>query len=1367
MRCIRDHLSTRLLPGVASGLLLATPVPGAALPPDRVPAPLRDFVDWVLHGREEETCPFLHAQGERSCFWPARLRLALGERGGRFEQQVRAEIETPVPLPGDARRWPLDVRVDGHSAPVLLEGGRPVVRLGAGEHRVEGRFTWSRLPELLPVPPETGLVALEIEGRRIPTPRRDARGRLWLKTRRTAPTDLREHAEIRVQRLLRDDIPLRLQTRIELRVSGPDRELRLGPVLPEGFEPVRLEGLLPMRLEPDRTLRVQARAGEFEIRLDARALGRPGAVAPPPGAAAGALFDPVEEWAFEARPELRLLEIEGALPLDAEQAELPPPWRRLPAYRLEAGRQLELVERRRGSEGAPGDDLTLHRTLVLDFSGSGATLIDRIEGELRRALRLEVRDPILLGRVRLHGAEQPITRLAGTDGGPGVEVSLGPLHLEADSRIEGPLRWFPATGWRTTFRSVETEIRVPPGWRLLHVLGADAAPGSWTSRWTLLDLFLAAIVSLAFFRLFGFGVGIVAALAMAMITPEAGAPVALWLAPLATEALRRLVPGGRLAGAIGVLRAVALAALLIAVTAFALEQVRIGLFPGLEDPARREADRGRAGMVPKAMKPLASTAIAPEEAPAEALDPAQRRSLARASAAPEPEQGPVYPVDPEARIATGPGRPGWHFETVPVVLSGPVGPEHELRLLWLPPAGGRAACLLRALLVVGLAACLLRGRLRPGGRRVGAPAAMLLLLLPAAPGTPAAGAEIPGPELLDELRARLLEPPACAPRCAGIDRLDLEVRPDGFRARLGVSALARTAIPLPGSAEGLSVDAVRLDGGVATGLRRDAAGTLWMRVEPGAHAVEITGSLPARDSIEIPLPLRPHHVSVTAPGFGVEGLHPDGTAAPVIRLVRHGGDSGARPEPQTAADIPPFARVVREFRLGLEWQATTRVERVAPPRGPIVVELPLLEGEAVTTPGIEVQGGRARVSLAPERTEVLFTSLLPVTQRIELRAAEEAPYVEEWRVDPSPRWHVDAEGLPYLDLPDSRGRRLRTWRPWPGERLTLQVTRPEPLLGATRTSDGSFLRVRPGPRGTDSSLRLTVRTTLGGTHRIGLPEGAEAISASVDGRRVLLRQEGREVVLPLHPGTQTLEIAFREPRGVATVFRTPALDLGTGGVDHRVRIDPPAGRWTLWTAGPLLGPAVLFWPVLLLVAAAAALLARVPHTPLGARAWFLLGAGLTQAPLPAAALVVVWLLALGWRRARGAALRSAALFDAVQIGLVLLTAAALVALALSIERGLLGLPEMQIAGNGSTAAALQWYQDRVGRIPAQPAVVSVPLLVYRLAMLAWALWIAAALLRWLRFGVESFTAGATWRSPRAELRARAGGGPPGPAPPEA
>jgi hypothetical protein len=178
---------------------------------------------------------------------------------------------------------------------------------------------------------------------------------------------------------------------------------------------------------------------------------------------------------------------------------------------------------------------------------------------------------------------------------------------------------------------------------------------------------------------------------------------------------------------------------------------------------------------------------------------------------------------------------------------------------------------------------------------------------------------------------------------------------------------------------------------------------------------------------------------------------------------------------------------------------------------------------------------------------------------------------------------------------------------------------------------------------------------------------------------------------------------------------------------------------------------VLFWSYLAVLAALAYALGRVPLTPLRFHHWGLLGIGLTQVPIAAAATVVVWLLALGWRRAYGNRVRGL-WFDAVQLLLAFVTAAALVALLVSVRTGLLGLPEMQIAGNGSSGGLLRWYQDRADALLPQAWVLSVPLLVYRIAMLAWALWLAQALLRWLRWGWECFTHGELWRplrQPRA------------------
>ena len=67
------------------------------------------------------------------------------------------------------------------------------------------------------------------------------------------------------------------------------------------------------------------------------------------------------------------------------------------------------------------------------------------------------------------------------------------------------------------------------------------------------------------------------------------------------------------------------------------------------------------------------------------------------------------------------------------------------------------------------------------------------------------------------------------------------------------------------------------------------------------------------------------------------------------------------------------------------------------------------------------------------------------------------------------------------------------------------------------------------------------------------------------------------------------------------------------------------------------------------------------------------------------------------------------------------------------------------ASNGSSASLLHWYKDRTGgRLP-RAWVFSLPLGVYRLAMLAWALWLAHALLGWLKWGWECFSTGGLWK----------------------
>jgi hypothetical protein len=724
----------------------------------------------------------------------------------------------------------------------------------------------------------------------------------------------------------------------------------------------------------------------------------------------------------------------------------------------------------------------------------------------------------------------------------------------------------------------------------------------------------------------------------------------------------------------------------------------------------------------------------------------------------------VYAPDPDARVQTGPGRPDWEWQRVHLGWSGPVTRDQELRLWLLSPAVAGALALVRVALLAALVLLLL-GRLpRRAGRSWGATPVLgstvaLALALGLAPA--AARAELPTPELLEELRGRLLERPSCAPSCATAARLALSIAPERLELRLGVDVAAESAIPLPsggnGDGAGFVPDTVVVDGRAAESLRRDEAGQLWLRLAPGAHAITVAGPLPARANVEIPLPLRPQRVElIGAPrGWTLLGVDADGRVSGALQLARDAAPDMGTPEARSLEPtaIPPFVSVVRTIVLGLRWGVYTQVVRVAPPEGAIVLEVPLLAGESVTSAGVRVANGRALVTLAPGETTAAWSSELAPAPGLALEAPRDVAWTEIWKLVPSPLWHVTPKGVPAIDEL-AAGSREREWRPWPGEQLALEIERPEGAGGETLTIDRSQLTLEPGLRATDVTLLLNLRSSQGGQHFVTLPEGAELTRLALDGTEQPLRQEGLRVPIPLAPGAHQATLAWREPRGIRALFRGSAVELGAESVNAHVALEVPDGRWVLFVGGPRLGPSVLFWPILLVVAALAVALGRVPWTPLRARHWLGLGLGLTQAPLPAAALVVVWLLALGARGRLSEAdrTRSALAFDALQIALVLLTLAGLAGLFAAIQMGLLGAPEMKIAGNGSEYGVLRWYQDRASGTLPQPWLLSLSLWFYRGVMLVWALWVAQALVDWLRWGWRQWTAGGYWLRPQRAQR---------------
>jgi hypothetical protein len=298
--------------------------------------------------------------------------------------------------------------------------------------------------------------------------------------------------------------------------------------------------------------------------------------------------------------------------------------------------------------------------------------------------------------------------------------------------------------------------------------------------------------------------------------------------------------------------------------------------------------------------------------------------------------------------------------------------------------------------------------------------------------------------------------------------------------------------------------------------------------------------------------------------------------------------------------------------------------------------------------------------------------------------------------------------------------------------------------GRTLTIDRVELHVRLGRRTSENSLRLNLRSTQGGLHPVRLPAGAEPTAFRSNTRDLPLPKPGAPLEVPLLPGPQAVLIDWRVPQATGLLIRPGLPDLGGPAVNLNLRVQVPQDRWVLFTGGPRIGPVVLFWGVLLVLAGLALGLGRLRLTPLKARDWLLLGIGLSLAEIWVLLLVAGWLILLGVRR-RLDLQTPRWRYNLTQVLLLVLTLAAGVALVGAVSQGLLGTPEMQIMGNGSGPGLLAWYQDRTDG-PLPPIwIISVPIWVYRALMLAWALWLAVRVLDWLRWGWEGGSRPVLWR----------------------
>jgi hypothetical protein len=1329
--------------------------------------PLSQWQSWILDNHQQHACPWQIDQSNskgtnKACIWPGKLDLSADARSGAFLYSVDVfEQQAFVALPGDINHWPSSISVNGKAAAVIERNQLPHIALSAGRYTISGVFKWRSRPAQLTIPEDVAIMSLLLDGKSREVDRRN--GRLILSSQSAAPqTKTHDSLSIEVFRLLKDGVPVTLETQITLSVSGKPREVSFGSVLLANSEVVAIQSPIPARIEADNSMRAQVVAGEHTLRVYSRFVSSPTAIT---------THKTSKEWpqfefiSFQSATEIRQLALSGPVSIDTSQIAIPRGWQGYPTYRMGDKETLNITTEFRGDHSPAANELHVKRNIWLDFDGDGITTLDNISGNMYQHWRLNAAPDTKIGRATVDGEPVLITL---DDNQQGIEVRSPNIELQAVTRTEAT-SGFSASGWNARADHYSATLHLPPGWRVLHASGVDNIWGSWLSQWDLWDVFLVLIMISATRKLLGNAAAVLAGGAFLIALHEPSTPLLIMPLLLVVVALLPIISGKIHASlrSIGVMLAAALA---LSVIAFAVSTFRLAIYPSLERaqigtyseshynetyqqissaPMLQMADRVRKGVSEKDMRM--------EEVMVTAQMQSQKQDL--------------YQVTENDRVQTGPGLPTWTWNSVQFNATGPVAATETLAIYYSSPWMTSLWRVLAVLLVAWYAAIVIARlarvcRFKTGeaankpASSTGTPTATTTVLgiglifslgLFNSPPSMAQDSEpsYPPKYLLDELEQRLTKAPDCLPNCVSLNDGKITVRGTAISIEFYAYADADIALPLPGGYESWALDSLTSDNAQLLPLRKQQD-KLYARLAKGHHRLKLKGNITA-DVATINFPLPIHNMVVSAPNWVVEGLV-NGRVTNNTLTLRAGSKSTTEKADTLKADpAASFVEVKRHFVFGKKWHIETTVQRIAPLQGAISIPVALIANEKPLKDMGAITNGEILLQLGHKQPSVSWSSTLEAVEQLSLKASSSNSYIEQWSFTPSSLWRLSYEGLPPIKASSHANAFEPVFKPWPAETLLVDVRKPGGVPGPIHTVESALLNVDASSKLQRSTLTLQIRSSLGTNYRLALPEQTEVLKFSINGQ-TMNTPAANEVIIPLRPGEQSVMIEFQSQTEMGLISRSPAVQLEDGATNIQLHYSLPRDRWPLYLSGPAIGPAMLFWGVLCVIVLGALLLPRVAKAtnlamPITLGDWLLLGLGLSTVNSYGVLIIAVMFFILAARKQRVTPdSMTRFTFNTMQFAIVCWVMIAALTMIAAIPMGLLSNPQMQVVGNGSSSHFYNYYQDIAGEAGFPVVtVVSLPMLAYRAVMLLWSLWLSTRLLQWAGWAWGCFVEHGGWR----------------------
>lgn len=1324
------------------------------------PEPLRPWVSWV---QEKNSSLFLCAEGR--CVWPSLIQYQVDETKVSFRIEARLLDDASLEIPMLKSQKPKALSVERNGQQLLsyhFEG--ETIRLSRGEYTVEGFFVTKACVDALPIPAGYGLYEIQ----------QDCGGGAFVRKGkelvRTANTErgLVDAHSLEISRRIDDTSPLKITTRLQLKVSGRSRPLKLESMTLADSRPYSITGSLPHYLSEHGDLSLQLSPGKHWVEIES--------YLPQPVAALTAAPLQFEDWSFVGSQ--RVMELKGGSSISPQASHLPDKWKGGSLVRLQPGEKLELKTIKRGQADTVRDSLHLSREIWPSINNQKLLVRDSFTGRLESDFRLDSGEQTELGRLLEAGKPKLITKNPENNLW-GAELAHTNVNLQAISEYANASE-FPALGWIREVESLSGILHIPPSSLLLTIVGAQVDENAWLDSWNLLEIFMGCVVVFATFHWFGSALGLTVALAFVLNHGEYLAPRILFLYLLALYVWNNVVTGDFWKNLIRILSALSLLALSVQALSFAKLQATQGFFPQMQAGTRYRTffqelfvaieasvlvwpsllllSAIAIGVVYIVLQPeklwkrvlrlisgilvfviafgvLASFSFwsrSGESSRPYAASVSNIQSLDRELPSQEGKEPPIAQKmrakgkklrpSNDKLLATGPATPTWRWQQARFHLDTPIQPDQKLRIVMLGQSWVRALCFLRALLTLMILWLTVRQfkKVFKGLKLPRSVVQVTLVCLVLQPQV--AVADFPPKDMLKELEQRVLEP-LCRKNCSHLESMTFRVFDRSFEATIFAFSKGSSFITLPGPFSSLRYEQVLTNAVPALVSEKD--GFQRVMIEDGRSEIIVKGRLATGGAIPLSFKQVANQFYLQSENWIVEGQGVDPSSGAALRLVRQGG----KLKDLQKSDLTPLVTVRRTIRASEALDLVTEVSRTGKIDQSEIVFLPSFPGERVISGPVSPQENGFEVKFSAGQSQVEFSSTVRAEsdRSWSLEVEQSSDIAQVWFVSCSELYNCQMSGIPSSNI-IAIDRPQYTFYPYPGERLTLRAQELEVLSGASLTIDEVNTHVTLESKKVSVTTVIKGRASARGKLIVQAPEEYSITSVVLSGMNQgsSTNQGASEIIVP--PGSHTATVSYERVGAIPLRFQAPELKLGIPPENTKVKIALKEDRWILWLFGPSWGPGVVYWAKLFTLVLAVIFVLQTAALPMSLPVGLMLTVGLSFLPTWLLWVPYAWLGVLALESSCNQLIQS---FDKRlrKIVLLVLLAASAFCFYSLVSSFLLYEPRMLVAGNSSTRASMLWYIDQGWQAP---GVISLPIVFWRGFALIWSLWLVRSLLRWLR-----------------------------------